>query len=94
MAVNFSVNIFHGPHGPIPYTVHHRPAIVLGSGLSHPTAGSQIGGIGFMNIGLGMGFLFPAPQKRLGKVRGHIQVQHKIRLGKSQVVILKFVQPL
>ena len=34
MAVNFTVNILHRPHGTVPYTLHHRPAVVGGGGFA------------------------------------------------------------
>ena len=46
-----------------------------------------------MDVGMGIGGLFPVAHHLLGQCRGQIQIHHPVRLGQAQQPVLKVEQP-
>ena len=56
-------------------------------------AGQQVLGIHLMNIGGGVGVAFPAAEVGYRQLNGHIQPEHQIGSGQTQITVLKLSQP-
>ena len=74
-------------------TADTLPAQNVGGLTGALPAGGQIGGVLLMDIGGGVGGALPGAQHLNGGLSGHVQVDHHVGPGQTQLAMLKIVQP-
>ena len=94
MTVDLLVDVLNGAHLPILDTFDHRPVVEAGCGTAGLTAGGQILDVLLVDVRLGVGGLLTMAHQLLGEGSGNIQIDGQIRPGQTQLVVLKFIQPL